>query len=317
MATKIKVFSVDGSKLAKDIALKLSIDFEDPYGDLKIDSFSDSEMSPQFMETIRGKRVFLVGSTNSPTNILKMLLSVDAAMRASAKEIIAVIPYYGYGRQDRKEGPRGPIGAALMAKMLQAAGINRIMVVDFHADQIQGFFNLPVDHLSGHTLFLPQIISKLDKKLKYCICSPDAGGVKRAMAYFKKLGSYDVTFALLDKRRKKPNEIETMTLIGDVKDRHVILVDDMIDTAGTLTKAATVLSESGALSVKAVAPHGILSGKAFKNIEECKALTEIIISDSVSHESLPEKISVLPLADLLANAIKVVSKQRSLEQINS
>ncbi|HAD96840.1 MAG TPA: ribose-phosphate pyrophosphokinase, partial [Cryomorphaceae bacterium] len=246
-----------------DLAAKIAKAYGQPVGKVEITEFSDGEFQPSFEETVRGGRVFLIGSTMPPTeNLMEMLMMCDAAKRASAKHITAIMPYFGWARQDRKDKPRVPIGAKMVANLLTAAGATRIMTMDLHADQIQGFFEVPVDHVFASALFIPHI-----KKLKIqdlTIASPDMGGSKRANNYAKWLESEVV---ICYKQRKKANIIDKMTVIGNVKGRNVILIDDMIDTAGTLTKAADMLKDKGAISVRAYCTHGVLSGKALERIE--------------------------------------------------
>jgi ribose-phosphate pyrophosphokinase len=289
-------------------------------GVLRIDTFSDGEFSPQFLETIRNKQIFLVCSTSTPEKILKFLLSVDAAKRASASEIVAVIPYYGYGRQDRREGARGAIGAKTLADIMSSTGITRLITADLHAAQIQGFFNIAVDHVSGHKIFSGYL--KTLPPGKYTVCSPDAGGVKRAMSVLKRFTELrpdcDINFAMMSKRRLKPNAIESMVLIGDVVGRRVLLVDDMTDTAGTLIKGSDVLMESGAEEVLALITHGVLSGDAIQNVMGSQNLSSLVISDSIEHpkstiDSVHPKIQVISCAKTFARAISSVANGESME----
>ncbi len=291
--------TVLGEKIAKSYGADL--------GKVLFSRYSDGEFQPSFEESIRGTRIFIIGSTNpSSENLMEMLLMIDAAKRASARHITAVIPYFGWARQDRKDKPRVPIAAKLVAKMLETAGATRIITMDLHADQIQGFFEKPVDHLFASTLFLPYL-----KKLKLknlTIASPDMGGSKRAYAYSKAL-SCDVVICY--KQRSKANTISHMELIGDVKDKNVVLVDDMVDTAGTLTKAADLMMERGALSVRAITTHGLLSGSAYEKIEKSKLL-ELIITDSIPSKANSEKIKVLSCADLFADVMHRVHHNTSI-----
>ncbi len=288
-----------GEKIAKSYGAEL--------GKVLFSRYSDGEFQPSFEESIRGTRIFIIGSTNpSSENLMEMLLMIDAAKRASARHITAVIPYFGWARQDRKDKPRVPIAAKLVAKMLETAGATRIITMDLHADQIQGFFEKPVDHLFASTLFLPYL-----KKLKLknlTIASPDMGGSKRAYAYSKAL-SCDVVICY--KQRSKANTISHMELIGDVKGKNVVLVDDMVDTAGTLTKAADLMMERGALSVRAITTHGLLSGNAYEKIEKSKLL-ELIITDSIPSKANSEKIKVLSCADLFADVMHRVHHNTSI-----
>jgi ribose-phosphate pyrophosphokinase len=285
---KAKIFSIDGRE---DFAQRISdnllevIGYTDSQiGSVNIEKFADGEMTVQFQEYVRGQKVFLVCSTNNSDNIVKLMLAADAARRASAEEIVAIIPYFGYARQDRKDGMRGAVGAKVMAKTYESLGINRVISVDLHSDQIQGFFDIPVDHISGWTIFLPEVKRMIDsgKLSNVTLCSPDAGGVKRVNAYFKKLVSdgYDVQMAMFSKLRDKPNEVARLDLIGDVKNRDVIIIDDMVDTAGTLCGTAEEILKAGAQSVRAIITHGILSGPAIERIMN-SSLTEVILSDSL------------------------------------
>ena len=288
-----------GEKIAASYGAKL--------GNVIFSRYSDGEFQPSFEESIRGSRIFIIGSTNpSSENLMEMLLMIDAAKRASARHITAVIPYFGWARQDRKDKPRVPIAAKLIAKMLEAAGATRIITMDLHADQIQGFFEKPVDHLFASTLFLPYLKElNLDN---LCVASPDMGGSKRAYAYSKALKS-DVVICY--KQRAKANIISHMELIGDVKGKNVVLVDDMVDTAGTLTKAADLMMERGALSVRAITTHGLLSGKAYERIENSQ-LKELIITDSIPSEKKSDKIKVLSCAALFADVMERVHHNTSI-----
>ena len=304
MSSQIKIFSCSKSNY---LAEKIAESYGHPLGKCEVQQFSDGEFQVSIKETVRGCEVFLIQSTPPPTdNLMELLLMIDAAKRASAKRIIAVIPYFGWARQDRKDQPRVAIGAKLIANLLQAAGVDRVMTMDLHADQIQGFFQIPVDHLYASTIFLPYIEKlKLDN---LCIASPDMGGSKRAYAYAKALNS-DVVVCY--KQRKKANIISHMELIGDVSGKNVILVDDMVDTAGTLSKAADLVIERGAKSVRAVCTHGILSGDAYKKLED-SSLKELIISDSVPKIKSNSKIKVLSCADLFADVMHRVHNNKSI-----
>lgn len=274
-----------------------------------IQEFSDGEFQPSFEETVRGGRVFLVGSTMQPTeNLMELLLMIDAAHRASAKHITAVLPYFGWARQDRKDKPRVPIGAKMVANLLTAAGATRIMTMDLHADQIQGFFEVPVDHVFASSIFVPHIRQQNLDNLT--IASPDMGGSKRANNYAKWLHSEVV---ICYKQRKKANVIDKMTVIGNVQDRNVVLIDDMIDTAGTLTKAADMLYDQGAKSVQAYCTHGVLSGKALERIENSR-LDKLVITDTIPQANNTDKIEVLSIAELFA---KVMVKVHNHESISS
>ncbi len=269
--------------------------------------YNDGEFQPCYEESIRGARIFIVGSTNpGAENLMEMLLMLDAAKRASARHITAVLPYFGWARQDRKDKPRVPIAAKLVAKMLEAAGATRIITMDLHADQIQGFFEKPVDHLFASTIFLPHLRDlNLDN---LTIASPDMGGSKRAYAYSKALES-DVVICY--KQRSKANVISHMELIGDVKGKNVVLVDDMVDTAGTLTKAADLMIERGALSVRAICTHPILSGNAYEKITNSK-LEELLVTDSIPLFKQNDKIKVLTCADLFADVMHRVHNNTSI-----
>lgn len=278
-----------------------------PLGKVKFSRYSDGEFQPSFEESIRGARIFIIGSTNpSSENLMEMLLMLDAAKRASARHITAVMPYFGWARQDRKDKPRVPIAAKMIAKMLETAGATRIVTMDLHADQIQGFFEKPVDHLFASTLFLPYLQNLKLENL--CIASPDMGGSKRAYAYSKALES-DVVICY--KQRAKANTISHMELIGDVTSKNVVLVDDMVDTAGTLTKAADLMIERGALSVRAITTHGLLSGDAYKRIENSK-LKELIITDSIPSRENHQKIKILSCATLFADVMHRVHHNTSI-----
>jgi ribose-phosphate pyrophosphokinase len=276
-------------------------------GDVKVTEFSDGEFQPSFEETVRGQDVFIVQSTMPPTeNLFELLLMVDAAKRASARKIIAVIPYFGFARQDRKDKPRVAIGAKLIANMLMAAGVDRVMTMDLHADQIQGFFEVPVDHLFASTLFFNEMKALDNGNL--IMAAPDAGGAKRANAYAKKL---DTGLAICHKHRKKANEVAEMTVIGDVAGKDVILIDDMCDTAGTLTKAAELFIEKGANSVRAFCTHAVLSGPALERINSSK-LTELIVTDTIPLKQKSDKIRVITVADLFADVIDRLIKNESI-----
>ncbi len=286
---------------------KIAASYGADLGKVIFSRYSDGEFQPSFEESIRGTRIFIIGSTNpSSENLMEMLLMLDAAKRASARHITAVMPYFGWARQDRKDKPRVPIAAKLVAKMLETAGATRIITMDLHADQIQGFFEKPVDHLFASTLFLPYL-RDLDLD-NLCIASPDMGGSKRAYAYSKALES-DVVICY--KQRAKANVISHMELIGEVKGKNVVLVDDMVDTAGTLTKAADLMIERGATSVRAITTHGLLSGNAYERIEKSK-LTELIVTDSIPISDNRKKIKVLGCADLFADVMHRVHHNTSI-----
>ena len=299
-----KIFSITQSKaLAEKIAAAYGVQL----GNVITSTYSDGEFQPSYEESIRGTRIFIIGSTNpSSENLMEMLLMIDAAKRASARHITAVLPYFGWARQDRKDKPRVPIAAKLVAKMLEVAGATRIITMDLHADQIQGFFEKPVDHLFASTVFLPYLKElNLDNLM---IASPDMGGSKRAYAYSKALES-DVVICY--KQRAKANVISHMELIGDVTGKNVVLVDDMVDTAGTLTKAADLMMERGALSVRAICTHPILSGSAYERIENSK-LEELIVTDSIPLKQDSKKIKVISCANLFAEVMHNVHFNKSI-----
>ena len=301
---KAKIFSCTNSvALAESIAKS----FGEELGNVITSTYSDGEFQPSYEESIRGTRIFIIASTNpGPENLMELLLMLDAAKRASARHITAVIPYFGWARQDRKDKPRVPIAAKLVAKMLETAGATRIITMDLHADQIQGFFEKPVDHLYASTIFLPYLKSlNLDN---LTIASPDMGGSKRAYAYSRALES-DVVICY--KQRKKANVISHMELIGDVTGKNVVLVDDMVDTAGTLTKAADLMIERGALSVRAICTHPILSGNAYQRLEDSK-LEQLIVTDSIPLTQKSSKIKVLSCADLFADVMHKVHNNKSI-----
>ena len=302
-----KIFTcTQSTKLSEKIAEH----FGSNLGNVIFSRYSDGEFQPSFEESVRGMRVFIIGSTNpSSENLMEMLLMLDAAKRASARHITAVMPYFGWARQDRKDKPRVPIAAKLVAKMLEAAGATRIITMDLHADQIQGFFEKPVDHLFASTLFLPYLNGLNLKDLT--IASPDMGGSKRAYAYSKALGC-DVVICY--KQRAQANVISHMELIGDVQGKNVVLVDDMVDTAGTLTKAADLMMERGAVSVRAITTHALLSGDAYEKIERSK-LSELIVTDSIPLKRESKKIRVLSCAELFADVMHRVHHYTSIRSM--
>ena len=300
----VKLFAcTQSTELAGKIARAYGIEL----GNVIFSRFSDGEFQPSFEESVRGARVFIIGSTHPTSeNLMEMLLMIDAAKRASAKHITAVMPYFGWARQDRKDKPRVPIAAKLVANLLETAGATRVITMDLHADQIQGFFEIPVDHLYASTIFVPYIKSLNLENL--CVASPDMGGSKRAHSYAKFLNS-DVVICY--KQRKKANVIEKMELIGDVEGKNVVLVDDMVDTAGTLVKASEIMKEKGAVSVRAICTHAILSGNAVEKIEN-SPMEELIVTDSIPHNSLPKKIHVLSCDKLFADVMRSVHEHASI-----
>jgi len=298
------VFSGTNSKyLAEKICASLGCEL----GNMNIQKFSDGEFGVSYEESIRGKHVFLVQSTfPNSDNLMELLLMIDAAKRASAGKIIAVIPYFGWARQDRKDRPRVSIGAKLVADLLSVAGIDRLITMDLHADQIQGFFNVPVDHLYASSIFLPYIQSMNLKDL--VIASPDVGGSKRASSYAKYLG---VDLVLCHKQRAKANVVESMKIIGDVAGKNVIMLDDMVDTAGTITKAANLMMDNGAASVRAIASHAVMSGPACERVTNSQ-LTEMIFTDSIPFNKDCSKVKILSIADIFADAIERVYTNQSI-----
>jgi ribose-phosphate pyrophosphokinase len=303
----VKIFSCTNSTY---LAEKIARNFGQPLGQLTTTFFSDGEFQPSFNESVRGCDVFIIQSTFSPTeNLMELLLAIDAAKRASAHYITAVIPYFGWARQDRKDKPRAPIGAKLVAKFLETAGISRIMTMDLHAAQIQGFFEVPVDHLDASVIFIPYIRSLNLEDLT--IAAPDMGGTQRARYFAKGL---EAELVVCDKHRKRANQIEGMRIIGDVKDRNVIIIDDIVDTGGTLTKAAAVMMQEGALSVRAFCTHPVLSGKAYETINN-SPLTELVVCDTIPLKENSPKIKVLSSADLFADAIRNVYEYGSISSL--
>ena len=307
MSEGMKIFSGRATRaLAEKIAGCYGVDL----GNVIVTEFSDGEFQPSLEETVRGQDVFLIQSTMPPTeNLFELMLMIDAAKRASAKSVVAVIPYFGFARQDRKDKPRVAIGSKMVAMMLEKAGADRIMTMDLHADQIQGFFEIPVDHLYASTIFLPYIESINNGNL--IMAAPDAGGAKRANSYSKKL---DLGLAMCHKQRKVANEVAEMTVIGDVKGKDVILVDDMVDTAGTLTKAADLFLENGATSVRALCTHAVLSGPAYDRIEN-SSLLELVVTDSIPLKKESDKIKVLSVAELYANVMQSLVNQESISRL--
>jgi ribose-phosphate pyrophosphokinase len=303
---EVKIFA--GTK-SKYLAESIAEYYGQALGSVTLHKFSDGEMQPELDESVRGAYVFFIQSTFAPAdNLLELLLMIDAAKRASAGYITAVIPYYGYARQDRKDKPRVPISAKLIANLLEAAGANRIMTMDVHADQIQGFFDIPVDHLKSEAIFIPYLESQDMSNVIFA--SPDVGGVKRAKAFSN---YFQRELVICNKHRKKANEVSEMTVIGEVAGADVILIDDLVDTAGTLCKAADMLMEKGARSVLAICAHPVLSGKAYENIENSK-LTELIVCDTLPVKPSP-KIKVLSADRLFAKAIRNTHEHRSISAL--
>lgn len=304
---EVKIFAgQETTYLAEDIA-----DFYGhSLGKIVLQKFKDGEMQPVIQESVRGCKVFLIQSTFAPAdNMLELFLMIDAAKRASANYITVVIPFFGYARQDRKDKPRVPISAKLIANLLETAGANRVMTMDFHADQIQGFFDIPVDHLKSEAIYMPYL-EKQDLT-NVTFASPDVGGVKRARAYAK---YFTRPLVICDKYRKRANEVAGMTVIGDVEGADVILVDDIVDTAGTLCRAADIIIDKGAKSVRALCTHPVLSGDAYKNIENSK-LKELIVCDTIPLRGKSKKIKVLSSAKLFSKAIRNTHEHRSISAL--
>ena len=306
MNRSVKFFT--GSN-TKHLANKIAKSFGSDISSSSIVRFSDGEFEPSFDETIRGSDVFLIQSTIPPAdNLMELLLMIDAARRASAYKINAVIPYFGYARQDKKGKPRVPIGAKLIANLLTTAGADRVMTMDLHADQIQGFFDKPVDHLYSSAVFIPYIQSL--KLPNLTIAAPDMGGSNRANTYAKFLNSEMV---VCYKHREKANEVGKMMLIGDVTGKDIVIVDDMVDTAGTLTKAAELMKNLGANSVRAICTHGVFSGPAYQRIDD-SILEEIVVTDTIPKDHKSNKVNVLSIANLFANSIAALLKNESISK---
>ncbi len=300
----IKLFACRASK---DLGQKIADEIGIELGKSSVTVFSDGEFQPCYDESVRGCMVFIVQSTNPPAeNLLELLLMIDAAKRASAYKVIAVIPYYGFARQDRKDRPRVSIGSKLAADLLSAAGVDRVITMDLHADQIQGFFNVPVDHLYGSAIFAPYIESlKLDN---LAIAAPDMGGSKRANAYARNL---QAELVLCYKLRKKPNVVEEMSIIGDVADKNIVIIDDMVDTGNSIVLAAEMMKNRGAKSVRALATHPVLSGNAIERINN-SPIEELVVTDSMPFKNTSPKIKILSIAKLFANTIYAVTTNQSI-----
>lgn len=308
MNSSVKIFSGRSSEY---LAEKVAHAFGKELGARTIEEFSDGELSAHFNESVRGSDVFIVQSTFPPSdNLMELLLMIDAAKRASAAKITAVVPYFGYARQDRKDKPRVSIAAKMVANLLSAAGATRLMTCDLHADQIQGFFDFPVDHFDGTSIFVPYIQSlNLDNLI---IASPDVGGVKRARGYAKILGA---NLVVCDKHRERANQVASMQLIGNVEGADVILIDDLIDTGGTLSRAAQLIIEKGANSVRAICTHPVLSGKAYDNIEN-SVLEELVVANTIPvKEELCNKIKVISVGDLFGKAIRKIHDYESISSL--
>lgn len=307
VVTDVKLFSGTNSRYLAD---EIADFYGQPLGKIDVLKFSDGEIQPEIKESVRGSFVFIIQNTNAPgDNLLELLMMIDAAKRASADYIAAVIPYFGYARQDRKDRPRVGIGAKLVADLLQAAGAHRVMTMDLHAGQIQGFFDIPVDHLNSSAVFLPYI--QKSKWSNLCFASPDVGSVKRARIYAQ---YFNADMVICDKYRKKPNEVAEMTLIGNVEGKDVVLVDDMIDTGGTLCNAAQIIMDKGAKSVRAICTHPVLSGKAYENIDK-SVLSELIVTNSLPLSQESKKIKVVSVAKLFAQAIRNAHEHKSINSL--
>ncbi len=307
MKSNVKIFSGTGSQY---LAEKIAKQFGETLGQVNIQRFSDGEIGVEFKESIRGKSVFLIQSTFAPSdNLMELLLMVDAAKRASAYKVIAVMPYYGYARQDRKDRPRVAIGSKLVANMLTASGADRIITMDLHAPQIQGYFDIPVDHLDSSAIFIPYIESLQLENLTFA--APDVGSANR----IREVASYfECDMVICDKHRKRANEIASMVVIGDVTDRDIVLIDDICDTGGTLTKSAGLMMDKGARSVRAFCTHPVLSGKAYENIEN-SVLNELVVCDTIPVKPLSNKIKVLSTDELFAVTIRNAYENKSINSL--
>jgi ribose-phosphate pyrophosphokinase len=308
MANEVNIIA---GRATEYLAEKIADEYGVKLGNVEVNVFSDGEFQPSFEQNIRGNDLFIVQSTFAPAeNLLELLMMVDAAKRASAKNIIAVIPYFGFARQDRKDKPRVSIASKLIANLLSAAGVNRVITIDLHADQIQGFFDLPVDHLYASSIFIPEL-----KKLNLpnlTLASPDTGGTKRASSYAKMMGT---DFIMSYKQRAKPNEVAELTILGDVEGRDVVLVDDIIDTAGTITRAAETIKAAGANSVRAICTHGVLSGEAYERLQN-SVFEEILVADTIPVDlEKCDKIRVISTAKLFAETIRRVHKHESISSL--
>jgi len=306
---KVKLFTCRGSR---HLSEKIADEFGEPLGDASCSLYSDGEFQPSLNESVRGTDIFIIQSTNPPQdNLMELCLMIDAAKRASAHKVVAVIPYYGLARQDRKDKPRVPIAAKMVADILTAVGADRVMTMDLHAPQIQGFFNIPVDHLDASVIFIPYIQSLKLSNLK--VAAPDIGASKRVRFFAQAM---NVEMVICDKERKIANEIASMTVIGDVEGYDIVLIDDICDTANTLCKAAQLLKEKGAKSVRAVCTHPVLSGKAYENIENSE-LDELVVTDTIPIKNISNKIKVLSTSKLFANAIRNVIDHSSISSLFS
>ncbi len=305
-----QMVSIFSGRQSRYLAEKIATSFGIPLGKSIVTEFSDGEFQTSYEENIRGRDVFIIQSTTPPAdNFMELLMMIDAAKRASARKISAVIPYFGYGRQDRKDKPRVSIASKMNANLLIAAGVQRVITIDLHADQIQGFFDVPVDHVFASNIFIPYL--KQLNMPELIMASPDTGGTRRAATYAKALNT---GFVICYKQRTKPNVVEQMQLIGDVEGKDVVLVDDIIDTAGTITKAANLIMEKGASSVRAFCTHPIFSGSAYERISK-SAFTEVVVTDTIPLKQDCDKITVLSTADLFAEVIKRVQNYESISSL--
>lgn len=306
-----QICKVLNEELEKHSSYSMVYDGEVTPGRLKIDKFSDGEILPLFQDSIRDQDIFFVQSTNSSENIMETLLVIDAAKRAGCKSFTLVAPFQGYSRQDKTDHLRSSIGSKMLADVLTAAGMNRIITIDLHASAIQGFYNVPVIHLNGNKIFIEYIKEHEIEDLT--IVAPDQGAVKRASDFCKAFP--DATFAMINKKRVKPNEIHSMDLVGDVQGRNVVIVDDMADTLGTMCKAAELLISKGAKSVRCIATHGILSGKAFENLEN-SVMDEVLVSDTITLNKSASKLKYISCAKLIAKSIWSLTQHKSIHEIN-
>ena len=307
MESEVKIFSGFASRYLAD---EIAECYGKSLGEVTVSRFSDGEFQPSLDESVRGCDVFAIQSTFAPSdNIFELLMIIDAAKRASAHYITAVMPYFGYSRQDRKDKPRVPIASKMVANLLCAAGVTRVMTMDLHAPQIQGFFDVPVDHLEAATVFIPYI-EKLNLK-NLTIAAPDMGGTHRAIAYAK---YFNVDMVICDKHRKRANEVSSMTVIGNVEGKDIVIIDDLVDTAGTLTKATDLLFEKGANSVRAFCTHPVLSGNAYERIKKSN-ITELVVTNTIPLKEKVDKIKVISVADLFAKAIQKVYAYESISSL--
>ncbi len=308
-SNNVKIFS---GTATRDLAEKIAEEYGQPLGNLVFERFSDGEFQPNILESVRGCAVFFVQSTFAPTqNLMELMMMIDAAKRASANYVSAVIPYFGFARQDRKDKPRVPIGAKLVANLLVAAGADKVMTMDLHAPQIQGFFDIPVDHLDSSAVFVPHI-RNLNLNLDDVIfAAPDVGSSKRVRKFAAR---FDAEMVICDKHRKRANEIAGMQVIGDVKDKHVIVIDDIIDTASTICNAADIMINKGAKSVRAYCTHPVMSGDAYTNIEK-SAIKELVVCDTIPIKQKSDKIKVMSVASLFATAFKYTTEYRSISSL--